>query len=332
MVVGTFFLLCNTCCVCFCLLTVIASSLLIINSQNAYLHVGGSAAVWRTSTLCVYVYWWYGCALMCFLLDAVLLMWVFLGLPQWMEVRVAGVGGEDVLTRDGVELVRCLDHADDASHERRNAFGRMNAVLSTSTFGLFVLYGLLRMRQMAKIYEMDAMRGPDDVNREEQAYFNRTKLRREVYVLKRRKEDKLRELASLRRTDADAKDIFKKEKQFDDADRKLVSALGRQHASKGSTRILTASLFSLGPSPSASPRPSVPAAAPAAGRPLFGRGRAVTVPTKGTPRKGILSKRGPGGPAQRPQVQLASPPLEDLLKSDRARNGGGGEDDKDSTA
>ena len=52
MAFGAVFVFANTCCICFCLLAVISSSLLMLESQNSYLYVGGEAAVWRTSRLC----------------------------------------------------------------------------------------------------------------------------------------------------------------------------------------------------------------------------------------------------------------------------------------
>ena len=123
MFVGFIFLLSNTCCVCFCMMVLIASSLLVIQSQNAYLLVGGEVAVWRTQQLSSTVFYWYGLALLCFLLDAVLLGWIFLGFPHWLPNPNPGLNSEDVMTTDGQELLRCIDPTDPLAHARRDTFG-----------------------------------------------------------------------------------------------------------------------------------------------------------------------------------------------------------------
>ena len=63
--VGALFLTANTCCCSFCLLVVIFSSFLITRSQEAYLHVGGNVAVFRTSRVIKMIYVWYASALLC---------------------------------------------------------------------------------------------------------------------------------------------------------------------------------------------------------------------------------------------------------------------------
>ena len=122
MVTGFLFLTANTCCVCFCMLVVVFSSLLITRSQEAYLHVGGTVAVYRTQTVVRHVYQWYTAAITSFLSAAILLLWVFLGLPAWIETNDPLSAG-DVVTRDGRKLVRCLDAEIDSEHTRRQDFG-----------------------------------------------------------------------------------------------------------------------------------------------------------------------------------------------------------------
>jgi hypothetical protein len=105
--VGALFLTTNTCCVSFCLLVVIFSSFLIHRSQEAFLHIGGSVAVYRTQILIHRIYVWYALALMCFIFAAVLLLWVFLGLPAYVDHT--GIYEEsDFLTLDGRVLTACL--------------------------------------------------------------------------------------------------------------------------------------------------------------------------------------------------------------------------------
>ena len=168
MFVGFIFLLSNTCCVCFCMMVLIASSLLVIQSQNAYLLVGGEVAVWRTQQLSSTVFYWYGLALLCFLLDAVLLGWIFLGFPHWLPNPNPGLNSEDVMTTDGQELLRCIDPTDPLAHARRDTFGGWNATVSTLFFISFVIYGVSKMRGFVHLYTLDELRGEDEVVREEQ--------------------------------------------------------------------------------------------------------------------------------------------------------------------
>ena len=186
MVIGFIFLLANTCCICFCMMVLIASSLLVIQSQNAYLLVGGEVAVWRTQQLSSTVFYWYGLALCCFLLDAVLLIWIFLGVPHWLANPNPGINSEDVLLTNGEELLRCIDDTDPKAHESRNAFGLWNAIASTVFFIGFVVYGVQKMREFVHLYTLDELRGGDEVVREEQRKSRERDLRREVELAKMR--------------------------------------------------------------------------------------------------------------------------------------------------
>ena len=92
---GSIFLFNNTASVCLCLLVILFSSYFILKSQTALLYVGGSAAVWRTHQLSYYVYKWYAYSLCVFILNAMLLMWVFLGFGLWRQVDSEGAGEWD---------------------------------------------------------------------------------------------------------------------------------------------------------------------------------------------------------------------------------------------
>jgi hypothetical protein len=233
MIVGSFFLLCGVCCICYCLLTIIASSILIVCSQNAYLHVGGSAAVWRTSQMSKYVYYWFGCALMCFLLDACLTMWIFIGQPHWIRTRVPSEDAgweqptDSVITRDGVELIRCLDPEDPASHAQRDAFGLFNAVTATLLYALFLLYGFIRLRGFTHQYEMDAVRGPDAVAREEHKVQEEQAARRAVKLAIEQRDEALAELHQCREDGGDDFAVGKCVREVDKASRGISNAQRR---------------------------------------------------------------------------------------------------------
>ena len=236
MFVGFIFLLSNTCCVCFCMMVLIASSLLVIQSQNAYLLVGGEVAVWRTQQLSSTVFYWYGLALCCFLLDAVLLMWIFLGVPHWITNPNPGINSEDVRLTDGSELLRCIDVTDPQAHASRNAFGTWSAVTSTFFFVAFVIYGTRKMHEFVHLYTLDELRGGDEVVREEQRKSRERDLRREVEMAKMRLSDAQSALKEVDPTaggrrgtslaiSPDQREIGKKKSDLDKAKRKLAIAV-----------------------------------------------------------------------------------------------------------
>ena len=229
MVIGFIFLLANTCCICFCMMVLIASSLLVIQSQNAYLLVGGEVAVWRTQQLSSKVFYWYGLALCCFLLDAVLLMWIFLGVPHWVPNANPGINSEDVLLTDGTELLRCIDDTDPKAHASRDSFGYWNAIASTIFFIGFVIYGVQKMREFVHLYTLDELRGGDEVVREEQRKSRERDLRREVELAKMRLADAqsaLKDVSgrSVEGETRDQREIGKKTSDLDKAKRKLAIA------------------------------------------------------------------------------------------------------------
>lgn len=225
MFVGFIFLLSNTCCVCFCMMVLIASSLLVIQSQNAYLLVGGEVAVWRTQQLSSTVFYWYGLALLCFLLDAVLLGWIFLGFPHWLPNPNPGLNSEDVMTTDGQELLRCIDPTDPLAHARRDTFGSWNAAVSTLFFISFVIYGVSKMRGFVHLYTLDELRGGDEVVREEQRKSRERDLRREVDLAKMRLSDAQYNLKEVERAaDSDPREVGKKKTDLEKAKRKLQIA------------------------------------------------------------------------------------------------------------
>ena len=128
---GSVFLLANTCGCCLSLLVILMSSYLILRSQTALLYVGGAAAVWRTLNLSVYVYKWYGMALVMFIVDAMLLMWIFLGFSHFADVETPANGtlvnswevSGDFTTYGGRHLLTCIDPQNDRHIERLDSFG-----------------------------------------------------------------------------------------------------------------------------------------------------------------------------------------------------------------
>ena len=230
MLIGAVFLLANTCTICFCMMVLIGSSLLVIQSQNAYLLVGGAVAVWRTQQLSNIIFYWYFYALLFFLLDAVLLMWIFLGLPHWIpNTRGDGIGDPDTITTEGVELLICLDSTDPEAHAKRNAFGMFNATLSTMFFVAFVIYGYIKMTNFIRLYNLDALRGGDNVVREEERKSVQTQLRRDVELAKLRVTDAAKGFRAADRQGAGTKtqEIGVKRRELESAQRKLDLAKRR---------------------------------------------------------------------------------------------------------
>ena len=129
MIFGAVFLMCNVCTIGFCLLVILFSSLLILRSQEALLYVGGSAAVWRTNGFMKFIYMWYALALANFLVNAMLLFWVYLGVGLWRSLEDEELDNPQlesykfVVTYEGKTLVRCLDPQNDDDHRTRNLWG-----------------------------------------------------------------------------------------------------------------------------------------------------------------------------------------------------------------
>ena len=238
--VGALFLLANTCCICFCLLVLIFSSYLIVKSQDAYLHVGGNAAVWRTSELSWSVYFWYGGALACFMLDAVLLMWIFLGLPHWVNAPNAPSNtseSDSLTTWGGRDIITCLDPHDDSAHEMRDSYGQWQAVLSTVFFAGFTFYGYEKWSAFQRAYALDAIHGSAGVAREEQRERVKRQLKTEVYHAELRLGDATKALRNARRKRLSTVEMKRYQRQAELAESKLAAAV-RQNADQPPSRRL----------------------------------------------------------------------------------------------
>jgi len=187
MLVGQCFFMANTCCVSFCMLVVVFSSLLITRSQEAYLHAGGAVSVFRTQTFVGVVYRWALMAGSCFIFACILLMWIFLGLPAFVEHKNQTSGGmliegDYVLRESDRVLFRCLDLESEFEHNMRNSFGLWVALLNTIAFVAFIVYGVRYFTYMDRMFMLDTCRGSESVLKEAENARLKAGLRREVAI------------------------------------------------------------------------------------------------------------------------------------------------------
>ena len=88
LVVGYMFVLSSAFCICYCMFVVVLSSTIIRESQVAALEVDPAASVAMTRHTVDRIYAWYGYSLVNFFVSAVLLIWLFIGMPKWVEVSI----------------------------------------------------------------------------------------------------------------------------------------------------------------------------------------------------------------------------------------------------
>jgi len=248
MFVGFSFLLANTCCVSFCMLVIVFSSLLITRSQEAYLHSGGAVAVFRTQCFVSEVYTWAGLAGGSFLTAAILVMWVFTGLPAFVEKAPGLEPSEyadysDYTTNSGRILYRCLDLEDEALHIRRENFGIATASTNTATFLLFIWYGIRRFRHMDLMFMLDTCRTSESVLKEADDLQVTYRLKREVIIARyqlRAAECDLRAITRRSRMSAMTRSVFSPRNSLAEAREGAADARARKAVEAANQLLLSA--------------------------------------------------------------------------------------------
>ena len=248
MFVGFSFLLANTCCVSFCMLVIVFSSLLITRSQEAYLHSGGAVAVFRTQCFVSEVYTWAGLAGGSFLTAAILVMWVFTGLPAFVE-KAPGLDAReyadysDYTTNSGRILYRCLDLEDEAQHIRRENFGIAVASTNTAAFLLFIWYGIRRFRHMDLMFMLDTCRTSESVLKEADDLQVTYRLKSEVIIARyqlRAAECDLRAITRRSRMSAMTRSVFSPRNSLAEAREGAADARARKAVEAANQLLLSA--------------------------------------------------------------------------------------------
>ena len=85
----------------------------------------------------------YGSALISFILAAILLMWVFLGLPAYVQISSDPNDDNDYRIRSSSDKLyqACLNLEEDDEHLQRNVYGLWVTSLQTIFFLGFLTYG-----------------------------------------------------------------------------------------------------------------------------------------------------------------------------------------------
>uniref|UniRef100_A0A7S2BLV1 Uncharacterized protein n=1 Tax=Haptolina brevifila TaxID=156173 RepID=A0A7S2BLV1_9EUKA len=207
LIIGAIFLTTSTCTVGFCLLVTIFTSLLITRSQEAYLHVGGQAAVFRMNVFIQKIFYWHAFSIGSFLLAAILLMWIFLGLPGYVEATNGAGGDYDYLSNEGKYLTSCLDLTDQSQHDMRDNYGLAVTIANTVLFCAFIGYFYVQYEFMIRTFAIDKIRGEELVRKEQEAWKNKLASRNAITVAKYQLKAASRELTIARKEAKDIKEM-----------------------------------------------------------------------------------------------------------------------------
>ena len=157
---------------------VVLSSTIIRESQIAALEVSPAASVEMTRHTVDRVYTWYGYSLVNFFVSAVLLIWLFIGMPKWVGVSLesllppydldqngalnaterAAASVEDkllelILTRENDLVVQCLDPYSDQQKTSQKHQGFVLASLNTTVFCFMIVRGASHFSQIRQDFE-----------------------------------------------------------------------------------------------------------------------------------------------------------------------------------
>ena len=156
----------TTLAMCMCMLVVFGSAYIIARGQRAYLHIGWLAAVYRTRQSVTFIYKWYAVALLSFVTAVVLLIWVFMALPHYMDADEdfdADYQGDlfegkaTVTTREGGKVLACLDPSIREHRERQVVYGAVLAMVCTLVFVFASAYGYYRFTAWEADWRSDSI-------------------------------------------------------------------------------------------------------------------------------------------------------------------------------
>ncbi|KAL1526467.1 hypothetical protein AB1Y20_015177 [Prymnesium parvum] len=163
---GLVFFLSVAGCVSFCFIVVTISAFLKQASQRTALLVSTRAAVANTGVHIRQVYSLFVKAITCFIVSAVLLIWLFAGLPSrvpfdYMEAqsRWLGAGDEAYVSAldNGNYTITCLDPHNEADEKARNSYALSLAGLTTLLIVGMCTWGLRTFYRVRDTYEPRAL-------------------------------------------------------------------------------------------------------------------------------------------------------------------------------
>ena len=145
MFLGFVFVLANSVSISLNITVVGISSYLIYRSQRAALDTNTSASTHKLRIISTRIYSMFVIALLSFFLSAIIIVWLFIGVPNWVIVdapRDQVDNNTVILTSGNHTKVRCLDVYSDEDDKRQIDYGTLVAGTNTVVFGFSIVMGL----------------------------------------------------------------------------------------------------------------------------------------------------------------------------------------------
>jgi len=162
-VFGVLFFIFVAVCISVCVICVTISSYVKQTAQEAALIVSTAAAVAKTRQHLQFIFLLFHIAMVVFILSAVLLIWMFAGLPNRIRFQPDGddaVESEsEFITEldDGSYVIACIDINSAAANRRRDQMQLSIGCANTIVIFLFTVYGFVRYRQIVRSYNAEEL-------------------------------------------------------------------------------------------------------------------------------------------------------------------------------
>ena len=142
MALGFLFVLSNSISISLNITVVGISSYLIYRSQRAALDTNTEAATTKLRLVSVKIYSMFVVALIAFFVSAILIVWLFIGVHNWVDAPNSLVDNQTaILTDGGRTKIKCLDSRLDSDDAHQYKFGRMVALTNTVVFVVALFIG-----------------------------------------------------------------------------------------------------------------------------------------------------------------------------------------------
>lgn len=152
MAVGALFMFSTVVCVACCMFVLVLGFKVHQHARHTFLHVGQIIKSVTKKYLEV-IEAWYIAALGTFGLSTILTLWLFVGLPHYVDAEDADAM-DAISTRDDRLKLKCLDVTSDAHLARRDAFGSAVAGVSTVILCGATVYGVWTLERLRAEYSI----------------------------------------------------------------------------------------------------------------------------------------------------------------------------------
>ena len=159
MALGFLFVLCNSISISLNITVVGISSYLTYRSQRAALDTNTEAATTKLRLVSVQIYCMFVVALVAFFISAILIVWLFIGVNNWVDAPSNSVVDNEtvILTDGGNTKIRCLDSRLDSDAAHQYSFGRLVALTNTVVFIVAIFLGCAFALHVARQFDEDRL-------------------------------------------------------------------------------------------------------------------------------------------------------------------------------